>query len=97
MNTLQNKTTDAEEILSFIKRLCDKSEGLSIDTANKLACVINEYPDGTSCSKPHPSMSPIFYDMYKVLKNIENYLDSVQKSINDAELPFNYNTGIGVK
>jgi hypothetical protein len=90
-----NKLTDAEEIMCFIERLREKSGLLTSSATDKLSCVIQEHPENEMCgTSPAPCMSPIFYDMYGVLSDIESYVDSTQKTINNAELPVRYGQAI---
>jgi len=90
-----NKLTDAEEIMCFIERLRDKSWMLKSSAVDKLSCVIREHTKHEIGTSPTPWMSPIFLHMYRVLSDIESYLDSTQKTINDAELPIRYGEAIG--
>ncbi len=91
-----NKLTDAEEIMRFIERLHGKSEMLTSSAVDKLSCVIREHTKHEIGTSQTPCMSPIFSHMYGVLSDIESYLDSTQKTINDAELPIRYGEAIEV-
>lgn len=93
---ISNKLTDAEEIIRFIERLRDKSGMLTSSAVDKLSCVINEHQKNEIGTSPNPCMSPIFSHMYGILSDIESYLDSTQKTINDAELPIRYGEAIEV-
>jgi len=96
VNTIngEQKTTDAEEIIYFLDRVLHQAESLHISADNKLACVITECPSEENGGNPSPLMSPMFYDMFKKLESIEEYLYAVQKSVDDAQLPVRYGQAI---
>jgi len=84
----EQKTTDAEEIMHLLECIRSQAEILRMNTADKLACVITPRPIGKErLDDPHPLMSPIFYEMYKILKNIEQSLDGTNQDVYEAQLP----------
>jgi len=91
MNEIERElqpTTDAEEVLFFLECVQNQAERLRANTADKLCCVITPRPiDKEGLIEPHPLMSPIFYEMYKALKNIEQSLNATQQDVYDAQLP----------
>ena len=88
---LKIKTTDAEEIINLLHTLLNRSETLRVEAQKKLSCVIVEHPTAEHLGEPHPVMSPIFYDMFRIIKDIEHSISVTEKNISDAQLPIYYN------
>lgn len=88
----QARKSDAEDIIILLESLHERSEILKIEAANKLSCVTVESAlDEEKRSEPHPLMSPIFYDMFTLIKGIERHLSETQRSVSNAQLPEFYN------